>query len=121
MVIFKKIFKGKDGMGQSTGDPVNVVQELKLPEFRRQPVLLDLAGFDRRVVRPAPGISDKLALRIPDWNADTGEVAAIGEALPLIAHQVGLGFDLLLEHAFDFIHREIGDHRGPGIAGGRAS
>src|SRR5271166_2130867 len=40
--------------------------------------------------------------------------------LPLVAHQVGGGFDLFLENAFDFIHREIGDHRGSGIACGRA-
>jgi hypothetical protein len=38
----------------------------------------------------------------------------------LVAHQVGPWVDLFLEHAFDFIHREIGDHRGPGIAGRRA-
>src|SRR6516225_6046018 len=42
------------------------------------------------------------------------------ECLPLVAHQVGPWVDLFLEHAFDFIHREIGDHRGPGIAGRRA-
>ena len=35
--------------------------------------------------------------------------------LPLVAH-VGGGFDLFLENAFDFIHREIGDNCGPGIA-----
>jgi hypothetical protein len=40
--------------------------------------------------------------------------------LPLVAHQVGPRVDLFLEHAFDFIQREIGDHRGPGIAGRRA-
>jgi hypothetical protein len=31
---------------------------------------------------------------------------------------VSAGLDVFIEHAFDFIHREIGDHRGPGIAGG---
>ena len=37
--------------------------------------------------------------------------------LPLIAHQVGPGVDLFVEHAFDFIQREIGDDCGPSIAG----
>ena len=39
---------------------------------------------------------------------------------PLIAHQVNPGLDLFFEHAFDFIHREIGDDRGTGITGRRA-
>ena len=48
-----------------------------------------------------------------------GEVLADSDKrLPFVAHQVGRGFDLFLEHAFDFIRREIGDHCGPGIAGG---
>ena len=47
-----------------------------------------------------------------------GEVLADSDKrLPFVAHQVGRGFDLFLEHAFDFIRREIGDHCGPGIAG----
>ena len=50
-----------------------------------------------------------------------GEVLADSDKrLPLVAHQVSAGLDVFIEHAFDFIHREIGDHRGPGIAGGRA-
>ena len=34
------------------------------------------------------------------------------KCLPLVAHQVSPRVDLFLEHAFDFIHREIGDHCG---------
>jgi hypothetical protein len=50
-----------------------------------------------------------------------GEVLADSDKrLPLVAHQVGPGLDLFVEHAFDFIHRKIGDHRGAGIAGGGA-
>src|SRR5271163_2701637 len=49
-----------------------------------------------------------------------GEVLADSDKrLPFVAHQVGRRLDLFLEHAFDLIHREIGDYRGPGIAGRR--
>src|SRR5271170_626426 len=47
-----------------------------------------------------------------------GEVLADSDKrLPLVAHQVSAGLDVFIEHAFDFIHREIGDYRSPGIAG----
>src|SRR5271155_1690088 len=50
-----------------------------------------------------------------------GEVMADSEKrLPLVAHQVSAGLDVFIENAFDFIHREIGDYCGPGIAGWRA-
>jgi hypothetical protein len=67
------------------GDVLDVVQELKLSEFRRQPIFLDLARFNRCVVRPAPGIPDEFAARIPQRNADEPrEVAAIAKPRPKV-------------------------------------
>jgi hypothetical protein len=77
----------------------------------------EIEAFDRIGVNRAANIFAPCMLN----GLVRGEVLADSDKrLPLVAHQVGRGLNLFVEHAFDFIHREIGDHRGAGIAGGRA-
>jgi len=77
----------------------------------------EIEAFDRIGVNRAANIFAPCMLN----GLVRGEVLADSDKrLPLVADQVGRGLNLFVEHAFDFIHREIGDHRGAGIAGGRA-
>jgi hypothetical protein len=73
---------------------------------------LDRVGVNR--------IANILAARMLNGLVRGEVLTDSDKRLPLVAHQVSSGLDVFLEHAFDFIHREIGNHRGPGIAGGRA-
>ena len=73
-----------------------------------------IEALDRVGVNRAANI---FAARMLNGLMRSETLADSDKRFPLIAHQVNPGVDLFFEHAFDFIHREIGDDRGTGITG----